>query len=60
MWKSQLVIPLLESGSESTAQQQPQEQQQQFETEGLSAVEDAGRGRHGHPGGESFPLFAPV
>ena len=32
--KSQLVIPLLETGSESTEQQQPQEQlQQQFEIE---------------------------
>ena len=31
--ESQLLIPLLETGSENTAQQQPQEQQQQFETE---------------------------
>ena len=30
--ESQLVIPVLETGTESTAQQQPQEQQQQFET----------------------------
>ena len=34
VWTSQLVIPLLETGSESTAQQQPQGQQQQFETKG--------------------------
>ena len=39
--KSQLVIPLLETGSESTAQQQPQEQQQQFETEENGMVVDA-------------------
>ena len=32
VWTSQLVIPLLETGSESTAQQQPQGQQEQFET----------------------------
>ena len=45
VWKSQLVIPLLETGSESAAQQQPQEQQQQFETEGQSVVVDAGKAR---------------
>ena len=28
-------------------------------TRWLVAVEDAGCGRHGHPGGESFPPFAP-
>ena len=28
-------------------------------TRWLVAVEDAGCGRHGHPGGESFPMFAP-
>ena len=118
VWKSQLVTPLLETGSESTAQQQPQEQQQQFETKGqgmvvdgkffvefktgekgwldglvvklnlepylscsmgaaaaepidmwaragigtrwLVAMEDAGCGRHGHPGREPFPPFAQV
>ena len=42
VWKSQLVIPLLETVSESTAQQQPQEQQQQFETKGQGMV-DAGK-----------------
>ena len=31
-WTSQLGIPLLDTGSESTAQQQPQGQQQQFKT----------------------------
>ena len=32
--QSKLVLPLLETGSESTAQQQPQkQQQQQFKTE---------------------------
>ena len=46
VWKSQLVIPLLETGSESTAQQQLQEQQQQqFETEGQSVVVDEGNTR---------------
>ena len=29
--ESQLAIPVLETGSKSTAQQQPQEQQQQFQ-----------------------------
>ena len=94
------MIPLLETGNESTAQQQPQGQQQQLETgekecfEDLVvklnykqhlpcsvgapaaepvdvwtrvgvgtrwqvAVEDTGCGRHEHPGGESFPPFAP-
>ena len=38
VWTSQLVIPLLEAGSESTAQQQ-----QQFETEGQGMVVDAGK-----------------
>ena len=28
-------------------------------TKWLVAVEDAGGGRHGHPGGESFSTFAP-
>ena len=28
-------------------------------TRWLLAVEDAKHGRHGHPGGESFPPFAP-
>ena len=45
--KSQLVITLLETGSESTAQQQLQEQQhqqqQQFETEENGMVVEAGR-----------------
>ena len=85
---------MLETGSESTAQQQPQGQQEQFVTgdkgwledlvvkqnyekyppaaepvdvwarvgvgtRWLVAVEDAGCGRHGRPGGESFPPFAP-
>ena len=99
VWMSQLVIPLFETGSESTAQQQSQGQQQQFETgkgwlenlvvklnyeqylpcsvgapaaelvdvwarvgvgtRWLVAMEDAGCGRRGHPGGESFPPFAP-
>ena len=99
-WTSQLVFPMLETGSERTAQQQPQGQQEQFETgektwleklvvklnyeqylpcsvgvpaaepvdvwgrvgvgtRWLVAVEDAGCGRHGHPGGESFPPLAP-
>ena len=31
--ESQLVLPLLETGSENTAQQQPHEQPQQFKTE---------------------------
>ena len=98
--ESQLAFPLLETGSKSTAQQQPRGQQEQFETgekgwredlvvklyyeqnlscsvgapaaeavdvlarvgvgtRWLVAVEDAGCGRHGHPGGESFPPFAP-
>ena len=43
VWKSQLVIPLLEAGSESTVQQHPQEQQQQFETEGQGVLVDAGK-----------------
>ena len=30
VWTSQLVIPLLETGSERTAQQQPPGRQQQF------------------------------
>ena len=96
VWTSQLVFPLLDTGGESTAQQQPQGQQEQFETgekewledlvvklnyeqylscsveapaaepvdvwarvavgtRWLVAVEDAGCGRHEHPGGESFP-----
>ena len=100
VWTSQLVFPLLETGSESTAQQQPQGQQEQFEagekgwledlvmklnyeqylscsmeapaaepvvvwarvwvgTRWLVAMEGAGCGRHGHPGAESFPPFAP-
>ena len=94
VWTSQLAFPMLETGSESTAQQQPQWQKQQFEagekewlddlvvklnngkyppaaepvdvwarvgvgTRWLVGVEDAGCGRHGHPGGESFPPFAP-
>ena len=33
VWTSQLVFPHLETGSESTAQQQPRGQQEQFETE---------------------------
>ena len=37
--ESQLVIPVLETGSESTAQQQPQQQQQQFRTEKSFTVE---------------------
>ena len=37
--ESQLVIPILETGSESTAQQQPQ-QQQQFNTEVVVACRD--------------------
>ena len=32
VWTSQLVFPLLETGSESTARQQPPGQQEQFET----------------------------
>ena len=89
---SQLAFPMLETGSERTAQQQPQGQQEQFETgekrwlenlvvklnyeqylpcsvgapaaesvdvwalvgvgtRWLVAAEDAGCGRHGHPGG---------
>ena len=89
---SQPAFPMLETGSESTAQQQPQGQQEQLETGekvwlqdfvvklnykkyqpaaepvnvwarvGVGTrwlVEDAGCGRHGHPGGESFPPFAP-
>ena len=32
VWTSQLVFPLLETGSESTARQQPPAQQEQFET----------------------------
>ena len=28
-------------------------------TRWLVVMEDAGRGRHGRPGGESFPRFAP-
>ena len=40
---SQLVIPLRETGSDSTAQQQPQEQQQQFRTEENWMVVVAGR-----------------
>ena len=99
-WTSQLVFPMLETGIERTAQQQPQGQQEKFETgekrwlensvvkrdyeqylscsvgapaaepidvwgrvgvgpRGLVAVENAGCGRHGHPGGEPFPPFAP-
>ena len=101
VWASQLVFPIPETASEHTAQQQPQgQQQQQFETaengwladlvvkpnyeqclpcsvgapaaepvyvrgrvgvgtRWLVAVEDAGCGRHRHPGGESFPAFTP-
>ena len=101
VWTSQLVFPIiLETGSERTAQQQPQGRQEQFETgekrgledlvvklnyeqylscsveapaaepvdmwarvgvgtRWLVAVEDAGCGRHGRPGEESFPPFAP-
>ena len=91
------MIPLLEAWSESTAQQQPQGQQKQFETgekewledwvvklnyeqylscsvgapaaepvdvwarvgvgtRWLVAMDNAECGRHGHPGGESFPM----
>ena len=32
VWTTQLVFPMLETGSDRTAQQQPQGQQQQFET----------------------------
>ena len=32
VWTSQLVFPILETGSERTAKQQPQGQQQQFDT----------------------------
>ena len=45
-YKPQLIIPLLETGSESTAQPQPQKQQQpeeRFETEGKGKVVDAGK-----------------
>ena len=100
VWTSQLVFPLLETGSERTAQQQSEGQQEQFETgekrrlqdlvvklnyeqylscsvgapaaepvhvwarvgvgtRWLVAVEDAGCGRRGHPGGEPFQPFAP-
>ena len=100
VWKLQLVFPMLETGSERTAQQRPQGQEEQFETgkkgwleklvvklnyeqyrscsvgapaaepvdvwgrvgvgtRWLIAVESAGCGRHGHPGGESIPPFAP-
>ena len=41
-WTSQLVIPLLETRSECTAQPQ-QQQQQPFETEGQGMVVDAGK-----------------
>ena len=30
-----------------------------IDTRWLVALEDAGRGTHGHPDGESLPLFAP-
>ena len=44
VWVSQLAIPLLETGSEGTAQQQPQEQQQQYlETKEQSMVVDSGK-----------------
>ena len=43
--ESQLVIPVLETGSESTAQQKPQQRQQQFKTEKNFMVELETRGK---------------
>ena len=49
VWTSQLVYPMLETGNKRTAQQQPQGQQQQFETgeKGWLAVSAVLRGSGG-------------
>ena len=51
-WTSQLVLPLVKTGSESTAQQQTQEQRQQSKTKRESMVVDEGKNMVGFETGE--------